>query len=89
MSTKRLKFHPKHMAWLMPLILSGLMSASISCFNLFKNIGWVDGFLGIWLKSWGLSWMIAFPLILVFLPLVRKFLLNFVDMPGQGDSASK
>lgn len=75
------KFHPKHLAWLMPLFLSGIMSGSISCFNMLMNKGLVDGFIGIWLRAWGMSWVVAFPLILIMLPLVRKFLMQFVQMP--------
>ncbi len=75
------KFHPKHMAWLMPLILSCVMSGSLSCFNLLMNKGLVDGFISIWLHTSALSWLVAFPLILVFIPLVRKFLMQFVEMP--------
>jgi hypothetical protein len=33
------KFHPKHLNWLMPLILSGIMSGAISCFNMLLNKG--------------------------------------------------
>lgn len=75
-----LKFHPKHMTWLMPLILSGIMSCAISGFNLFLKLGWVDGFLGVWLKAWSLSWLLAFPLILIVLPLVRNTLMKFVEI---------
>ncbi|MGE8571528.1 MULTISPECIES: DUF2798 domain-containing protein [unclassified Acinetobacter] len=81
------KFHPKHMTWLMPLILSGIMSGSISCFNMLMNKGLVEGFLGIWLRAWGMSWMVAFPLILIVLPLVRNTLMKFVRLPNE--SASK
>ena len=75
------KFHPKHMTWLMPLILSGIMSCAISGFNLFLKLGWIDGFFSIWMHAWSLSWMIAFPLILVVLPLVRNTLMKFVYIP--------
>lgn len=75
-----IKFHPKHMTWLMPLILSGIMSCAISGFNLFLKLGLVDGFLAIWLKAWSLSWLLAFPLILVVLPLVRNTLMKFVEI---------
>ena len=77
------KFHPKHLAWLMPLILSGIMSGSISCFNMLMNKGWSDEFIALWLHAWSMSWLIAFPLILLVLPLVRKFLMQFVQMPDQ------
>ena len=75
------KFHPKHMAWLMPLILSGIMSGAISCYNLILSRGLGDGFLTVWLSAWSKSWLLAFPLILVVLPLVRNTLLKFVDAP--------
>ncbi len=77
------KIHIKHLNWLMPLLLSGLMSGSISGFNVLLNKGLVHNFFHLWLKSWGLYWLIAFPLIMVFLPLVRKFLMQFVSLPDQ------
>ncbi|WP_313042133.1 DUF2798 domain-containing protein [Acinetobacter sp.] len=80
------KFHPKHMTWLMPLILSGIMSGSISCFNMLMNKGLVEGFLGIWLRAWGMSWMVAFPLILIVLPLVRNTLMKFVRLSNEAAS---
>jgi hypothetical protein len=73
------KFHPKHINWLMPLMLSGIMSGSISCFNMLMNKGLSAEFLNMWLRAWSMSWLIAFPLIMVVLPLVRKFLFQFVD----------
>lgn len=75
------QFHPKHMMWLMPLILSGIMSGSISFFNLLMNKGWSDDFIGLWLKTWGMSWLMAFPLILVMLPIVKRVLMKFVAVP--------
>ncbi|WP_455595742.1 DUF2798 domain-containing protein [Acinetobacter pecorum] len=83
MSNNLPKFHPKHLNWLMPLILSGIMSGAISCFNLLLNKGWSDQFISVWLHAWSMSWLMAFPLILVVLPLVRKFLMQFVQMPNQ------
>ncbi|TCB62324.1 DUF2798 domain-containing protein [Acinetobacter terrae] len=76
------KIHPKHLAWLMPLFLSGIMSGAISCFNMIINKGLVDGFFSLWLHAWSLSWLMAFPLILVVLPLVRRFLMLFMAKPN-------
>ena len=72
------KFHPKHLNWLMPLILSCLMSGSISLINIVMNRGFFDGIWVVWIKTWAMSWLIAFPLILIFLPVVRKILMRFV-----------
>ena len=65
----------------MPLILSGIMSGAISCFNIYLKIGAAEGFISIWLHAWSLSWLMAFPLIMIVLPLVRKFLMQFVEQP--------
>lgn len=75
------KIHVKHMSWLMPLFLSGLMSGSLSCFNLFMNQGWIDGFFYKWLSIWCLSWVVAYPLILIFIPLVKRLLMLIVHIP--------
>jgi hypothetical protein len=34
-----------------------------------------------WLGSWGLSWLVAFPTLLLVLPLVRKATAAVVQMP--------
>ena len=83
MSSSIPKFHSKHLNWLMPLILSCLMSGSISFINIVLNKGFFHGLVIVWIKTWGMSWLIAFPLILVFLPLVRKFLMKFVALPNE------
>ena len=75
------KLPVKSIAWIMPLILSGLMSASLSCFNMWMYSGFFEGFFQAWLNSWLLSWLVAYPLILIFLPLVRNFLLQITQTP--------
>jgi hypothetical protein len=45
------------------------------------NKGWSDQFISLWLHAWSMSWLMAFPLILVVLPLVRRTLMKFVDVP--------
>ena len=78
MNLARKKLHPKHLNWLMPLCLSGIMSGAISCFNMLMNKGYIDGFWGLWLHAWSLSWMMAFPLVLIVLPIVRRLLMRYV-----------
>ena len=76
------KFHAKHLNWLMPLILSGIMSGAISCFNMLLNKGWSDQFISLWLHNWMISWAFAFPIVLLLLPFVRKLTGLLVDMSG-------
>lgn len=74
------KLPAKYAAWIMPLILSFLMSGTISLINLLINIGWVDGFFMKWLSVWMLSWAIAYPVVLIFLPFVRRLTGTIVDL---------
>ncbi|GAB00193.1 MULTISPECIES: DUF2798 domain-containing protein [Acinetobacter] len=60
------KLPAKYAAWIIPLILSGLMSATLSFINLLMNIG-----------------LIAYPVVLIFLPLVRRLTSLIVDMTPQ------
>jgi hypothetical protein len=59
-------------AWVMPLILSVLMTCIVSLVSTLRGQGLAPGFFGIWMSSWGLSWLIGFPTLLLLLPVVRK-----------------
>lgn len=74
------KLPAKYAAWIMPLFLSGLMSGTISMINLWKNLGYIDGFFIRWLGIWLFSWIVAYPTVLIFLPIVRRLTGVFVDM---------
>ena len=74
------KLPAKYANWLMPFFLSGLMSATISMINLWKKVGWFDAFFTKWFDVWLFSWMIAFPTVLIFLPIVRRFTGLFVNL---------
>lgn len=69
MKIKRLP--PRYGSILMPLILSVLMSSVVSFVATLKSIGFVDGIWNIWLQAWAASWIIAFPTLLLMLPIVR------------------
>lgn len=52
-------------------MLSFLMTLVVSLVTTLVNVGWTAATIS-WLRAWGLSWMIAYPTLLVALPLVRK-----------------
>lgn len=64
-----------------PFFLSILMTFIVSLVSTLRSIGLVDGFVAIWFQSWGLSWIVAFPTLLLVLPLVRKLTSVFVRIP--------
>lgn len=56
----------------MPLLLSIFMSGIVSFVSTLHGMGMTYGLLHTWLGAWGWSWMIAFPTVLLVLPLVRR-----------------
>lgn len=73
------KLPAKSIHWLMPLLLSGIMSGVISGYNTIRNLGLIDGVTSIWINNWFQSWIIAFPLVLVILPLLRRVVGQMVN----------
>jgi hypothetical protein len=59
-------------AVVVPLLLSIFMTCIVSVISTLRSIGIPDGFIEIWLQAWGLSWVVAFPTLLVALPAVRR-----------------
>jgi len=64
---------------LMPFTLSLLMSAIVSFIATLKSVGMVSNITSLWLGAWQVSFLIAFPALLVVLPLVRRFVALFVE----------
>ena len=56
----------------MPLLLSILMTFIVSLISTLHSIGFGRGLVQVWMGAWGLSWIIAFPTLLLVLPLVRS-----------------
>ncbi|RUO23673.1 hypothetical protein CWE08_01090 [Aliidiomarina iranensis] len=56
----------------MPFILSVLMTAIISLVSTIKALGFAQITFANWLSAWAWSWIVAFPTLLIVLPLVKK-----------------
>jgi hypothetical protein len=84
MSTRTFTRLPARSAGLlMPLVLSILMTFVVSGIATLRSLGPSDAFLSTWPAAWGLSWIVAFPTLLVLLPLVRRIVARLVEpVPG-------
>ncbi|MGY6271406.1 DUF2798 domain-containing protein [Achromobacter denitrificans] len=67
--------------FLMPLVLSVFMSAIVSAVATATSIGLGPDFLVSWPNAWGASWVIAFPSLLLLLPIVRRIVAWMVVQP--------
>jgi hypothetical protein len=77
----RRKLPARYHGIVMPLILSLLMTCVVSFISTWRSVGFVAGFTKLWLGAWALSWLVAFPLLLVVLPLARVATSWWVEDP--------
>ena len=66
------KLPARYAAVVMPFFLSVIMTFVVSFISTLRGAGFGAGFFPLWLGSWGLSWVVAFPTLLLVLPVVRR-----------------
>lgn len=59
----------------MALLMSCVMSLVITVFN----VGFVDQIMNIWLKAWGMAFVVAFPVVVLISPVVKKLVSIIID----------
>lgn len=78
MQIRKLPARTVHIA--LPLVITFFMTCVVSCVSTVKNLGFGhDGFYSAWMGAWGVSWVIAFPVLLFILPLARKIVFSVVE----------
>lgn len=80
-SKPRGKLPARYAALVMPLVLSVLMTFVVSAISTLKSLGATPAFLATWPSAWALSWLVAFPTLLLVLPLVRRIVALVVEAP--------
>lgn len=65
---------------IMPFLLSVFMTCIVSMISTLSGVGLATHFVKIWLAAWGLSWLVAFPTLLVVLPLVKRLTAALVSV---------
>ncbi len=63
---------------LFALLMSGFMSFLMSGVISFINVGLVDNFLHIWGSSFVMAYMVAFPSVVLVVPMVRKLVSKLI-----------
>ncbi|MBZ9742926.1 MULTISPECIES: DUF2798 domain-containing protein [unclassified Mesorhizobium] len=69
---RRGKLPARYAAILTPLVLSLLMTFIVSFISTLKSLGFDPDLPSIWMTAWGLSWLVAFPTLILVLPMVRR-----------------
>ena len=71
----------RYAALVTPLVLSLLMTLVVSAIATARSLGLTPDFPVVWMSAWGLSWLVAFPTLLLILPLVRRIVGLVVEAP--------
>jgi hypothetical protein len=66
---------------LVPFFLAGFMTLIVSSIATVKAVGFADDILLRIAAAWATSFVVAFPCVLVILPLVRKLVARLVEPP--------
>lgn len=81
--TRRFRKLPaRHARIMMPLVLSVLMTFVVSGISTLQALGPGPEFLHAWPAAWALSWIVAFPTLLLILPVVGRIVATLVEPPG-------
>ena len=75
------KLPARYASVVMPLVLSLLMTFVVSAISTLKSLGPTPAFLATWPVAWALSWLVAFPTLLLLLPMVRRIVALVVAPP--------
>jgi hypothetical protein len=67
-----MKIPQKYSNILFIFLTSVFMSLLMSLVVTISNLGFASGFFGHWMKAWGFSFLIGFPIISIVVPSVRK-----------------
>jgi hypothetical protein len=80
---QRRKLPAHYAAILSPLVLSLLMTFIVSFISTLKSLGFHPSMPSIWMTAWGLSWLVAFPTLLLVLPMVRRIVGALCEPAGR------
>lgn len=79
----RQKLPARYAAFVLPFILSLLMTFVISGVSTLMSLGPTPAFVSTWPAAWALSWVVAFPTLVALLPVVRRIVALVVEPPPQ------
>jgi len=73
------KLPNRYTAIVLPFLLSIIMTFVVSMVSTLRSLGFEQFSINVWMSAWAISWLIAFPTLLLVLPVVRKITSLFVQ----------
>jgi len=66
------KIPNRYTSIVLPFLLSIIMTFVVSMVSTLRSLGLEEFSIYVWMSAWTISWLIAFPTLLLVLPVVRK-----------------
>ncbi|ENX44493.1 MULTISPECIES: DUF2798 domain-containing protein [unclassified Acinetobacter] len=73
------KIPNRYASIVLPFFLSIIMTFIVSFISTLRSMGFEQFSVHTWMSAWGISWIIAFPVLLLVLPVVRKITMLIVQ----------
>ncbi len=64
------------------IVMAAIMVFIMTFIITLANVGWVDGFVRLWLKAFAIAYVVAVPIIFFFAPVARKITGRILGMPA-------
>jgi hypothetical protein len=64
------------------IVMAAIMVFIMTFIITLANVGWVDGFVHLWLKAFAIAYVVAVPIIFFFAPVARKLTGRILGMPA-------
>ena len=68
--------------FVLPFVMTGLMTSVVCAVSTYRVAG-VVGLQEKWFSTWLITWAIAFPTLVIILPLVNRIVSLIVEKPGE------
>ncbi|NUF83543.1 DUF2798 domain-containing protein [Acinetobacter seifertii] len=73
------KLPNRYTSIVLPFLLSIIMTFVVSMISTLRSLGLEEFSIYVWMSAWIISWLIAFPTLLLVLPVVRKITTLLVE----------
>lgn len=81
-TTKNMKVSRRTHTLLFVACMVFIMAFFMSGFMIVFNAGFCSNFFSLWMRNFGLSYLVAFPIAAVAVPLIRKLLNRYTEIDG-------
>lgn len=63
------------------IVMAAMMVFIMTFIITLANVGWMDGFVYLWLKAFSIAYLVAVPVMFFLAPIARKLTGRILDMP--------